>query len=200
MNPQRGVSYLLTATPPVLRGCAREPIIGNADHDARLSPGLHGRRKAVSRHASTVRATHARSAAEGAARRRQAYRSPSSAALTLAAHTEPSRFDSGLPRLSAALANRTPFLASSNLLILRASNNRTETAVVRLRERKGLERDGKRPEMGFGAGARSSDKSPRRPAFCAVPADAVHREKNVANGQTGGATGSVVKPSPGLFQ
>jgi hypothetical protein len=48
--------------------------------------------------------------------------------------------------------------ASSNSLNYRASNIHTKTAVVRLRQRKRPGRDGKRPKMGFRAGARGSDK------------------------------------------
>ena len=61
-------------------------------------------------------------------------------------------------------------LASHNPLIWQASHNRTKMAVVRLHQRKRPERDGKRPQMGFGAGARSSDRRAETPAFCAVSA------------------------------
>jgi hypothetical protein len=80
-------------------------------------------------------------------------------------------------------------LASHNPLIWRASHNRTKMAVVRWRQRRGPERDGKRPEMGFRAGSRGSEKWPGRPAFCAVPAAGETREKNVPTGETGGGTG-----------
>jgi hypothetical protein len=58
---------------------------------------------------------------------------------------------------------RSPFKppalqASSNALIRRASDIRTKTGVVRLRQRNTGEKDGKRPKMGFAAGARCSDK------------------------------------------
>jgi hypothetical protein len=63
----------------------------------------------------------------------------------------------------------TPLRASSNLLIFQASNIRTKTGVVRLRQRKGAGRDGKRPILGPSADARGSGRGRRRPAFCAVP-------------------------------
>jgi hypothetical protein len=59
--------------------------------------------------------------------------------------------------------------------------------VVRLRQRKGPERDEKRPKTGLAAGARGSENGPQRPAFCAIPAGDKRRKKNVPNGQTGGA-------------
>ena len=88
-----------------------------------------------------------------------------------------------------------PLRTTSNPLSYRAFNIRTKTAVVRLLRRKGPERGEKRPEMGFRAGARGSEKWPERPAFCGVPADAETRKKNVLNGETGGGRGTVVKPS-----
>jgi hypothetical protein len=51
-----------------------------------------------------------------------------------------------------------PPLAPSNLLISQASNIRTKTAVVRLRQRKWPDRKGKRPEMGLSAGPRGSER------------------------------------------
>lgn len=94
----------------------------------------------------------------------------------------------------------TPIWTSLNLSIFLASNIRTKKAVVRLRYRKGPERDEKRPDMGPWAAARGPDKSPRRPAFRAVPAGAQTGEKNVSTEETGGAKGTVVKPSPAPFQ
>jgi hypothetical protein len=62
------------------------------------------------------------------------------------------------------------------------SNIRTKTGVVRLRQRKGPERDGKRPEMGFRAGAAGSDGRAGTPVFCWVAAGAERWEKNVPKG------------------
>jgi hypothetical protein len=84
---------------------------------------------------------------------------------------------------------------SRNQLNYLGFNIRTKMAVVRLRQRKGPERDGRRPKMAFGTSARGSDKWPEKPAFCAVPAGAECREKNVPNGETGGGRGTVVEPS-----
>ena len=67
--------------------------------------------------------------------------------------------------------------------------------VVRLRQRKGPERDGKRPEMGLAAAARGSDKWPEKPTFCGFSTADRERKKNVPTGETGGGKGSVVKPS-----
>jgi hypothetical protein len=77
----------------------------------------------------------------------------------------------GRMKLRSELRVRSPFtppegapfkpaslLAPSNLLILRASNIRTKTAVVRLRQRKWPDREGKRPEMGLSAGPRGSER------------------------------------------
>jgi hypothetical protein len=79
-----------------------------------------------------------------------------------------------------------PYRPPCNLLICRASDNRTKTGMVRLRQRKGPERDGKRPKTGFRAGTRGSDEWPESPAFCAIPVGGKRRKKNVATGQTGG--------------
>jgi hypothetical protein len=90
--------------------------------------------------------------------------------------------------------------APSNSLNYRASNIRTKTAVVRLRRRRGPERDQKRPKMGLSASPRGSDRWPRSLALCGVPAGCERRKKNVPNGQTGGGRGAVVEPSPPHFQ
>jgi hypothetical protein len=57
----------------------------------------------------------------------------------------------------ARLFQTPPLRASCNLLICQAFNNRTKTGVVRLRQRKGPERDRKGYEMGFQADAHGSD-------------------------------------------
>jgi hypothetical protein len=62
-------------------------------------------------------------------------------------------------------------------------------AVVRLRQRKWLERDRKWPKIGFPAGAGGSEEWPRTPGFCAVPAGDESRKKNISIGETGGASG-----------
>jgi hypothetical protein len=80
----------------------------------------------------------------------------------------------------------TSLVASRNLLICPASDIRTKTGVVRLQQRTPAERDGKRPEMGLTAAARGSDERARRPAFCAIAADADRKKKNVPSGETGG--------------
>jgi hypothetical protein len=67
--------------------------------------------------------------------------------------------------------------------------------VVRLRRRKWGERDGKRPKMGFGAGARGSDKWPEKPPFFGFPTADQERKKNVSTARIGGGRGTVVKPS-----
>jgi hypothetical protein len=54
--------------------------------------------------------------------------------------------------------------------------------------------------MGFRAGAHGSDKWLEEPAFCAIPTGAKRTEKNVSTEETGGATGTVVKPSLPRFQ
>ncbi len=82
-----------------------------------------------------------------------------------------------------------PSQAPSNPLKLCGSDNRTKLGVVRLCQRKGPERDGKRPQMGFGAGACGSDKWAGTLAFCGVPAADERREKNVPNSETGGGDG-----------
>jgi hypothetical protein len=89
----------------------------------------------------------------------------------------------------------TPLLAPPNILILQDFDNRTKTGVVRLRQRKGAKRGRKRPKIGFGAGTHGSDKWPRRPAFCAIPAGGECGEKNVSTETTGGGRGTVVEPS-----
>jgi hypothetical protein len=55
-------------------------------------------------------------------------------------------------------------------------------------------------QKGLAAGARGSDKWAEKPAFCAIPADAEPRKKNVPTGRFGGGRGAVVEPSPGHFQ
>jgi hypothetical protein len=62
-------------------------------------------------------------------------------------------------------------------------------AVVRLRQRNAAERDGRRPGMDLRTGALGSDQWPRVPAFCAIPAGAERREKNVPTDGIGGASG-----------
>jgi hypothetical protein len=89
---------------------------------------------------------------------------------------------------------------SSNTLISQAFNNRTKMGVVRLCQRKGGERARKRSEIGLPAGPRGSDEWPQMPAVCGVPARPKSAKKNVSTGETGGGRGTVVKPSPGLFQ
>jgi hypothetical protein len=59
-------------------------------------------------------------------------------------------------------------------------------AVVRLRQRRGPEKDGKRPEMGPPVTARGSDGRPEKPKFRGVPAGAERRKKNVPTGENGG--------------
>jgi hypothetical protein len=63
-----------------------------------------------------------------------------------------------------------PLRVSSNTLISRASNIRTKTAVVRLRQRERPEGDKKRPKIGLSAGLGGSDRAREMPAFCGVPA------------------------------
>ena len=76
--------------------------------------------------------------------------------------------------------------ATSNSLNYRASNIRTKMAVVRLRRRKGAERDEKRPEVGLSRGPGGSDNLPGMAAFCGIPTANQGRKKNVPNGRTGG--------------
>jgi hypothetical protein len=78
---------------------------------------------------------------------------------------------------------------SSNPLSSRASYIRTKTGVVRLRQRKRAERDGKRLEMSRSAGPGGSDISSGRPAFCGMPAAGGDGAENVPNRQTGGGSG-----------
>jgi hypothetical protein len=80
------------------------------------------------------------------------------------------------------------------------SDNLTKTAVVQLRQRKASRRDEKWPKMGPQACPRGSEEWPQKPAFCAIPAGDKRRKKNVPTGETGGGRGTVVEPSPGLFQ
>jgi hypothetical protein len=82
-----------------------------------------------------------------------------------------------------------PLRGSSNPLNSRASNIRTKTAVVRLRQRKWAERDEKRPEVGLSRGPGGSDNSPGMAAFCGVPTADQERKKNVPNGRLGGGRG-----------
>ena len=49
--------------------------------------------------------------------------------------------------------------------------------------------------MALFTGVGGSDKWPRRPAFCAVPAICRAPKKNFTNGETGGGRGAVIKPS-----
>jgi hypothetical protein len=91
-------------------------------------------------------------------------------------------FAPGLLRLSGRPSNPHPFERTLNHRIVPGSDIRTKTGVVRLRQRKGPERDGKRPKMGFAAGVRGSEKWPRSPAFCEVPAGAERWEQNVPDG------------------
>ena len=91
--------------------------------------------------------------------------------------------------------------ASCKTLICLASDIRTKTDVVRLRQRNSAaERDRKRPEVGPQAGPRGSDTLLEMAPFCAFPAGGWDPKKNVPNGCLGGGRGSVVKPSLLLFQ
>jgi hypothetical protein len=74
----------------------------------------------------------------------------------------------------------------SNPLISPASNIRTKTGVVRLRQRKGPARDEKRPDTGFPGRVCGSDKWPEKPMFCGFPTADQQRKKNVPTGATGG--------------
>jgi hypothetical protein len=67
-------------------------------------------------------------------------------------------FDPVLTSLERSTFEPAAQLAPHNPLIWRASHNRTKMAVVRLCQRRGPERNGKQPKMGFRAGARGSDK------------------------------------------
>jgi hypothetical protein len=93
-----------------------------------------------------------------------------------------------------------PLLVSCNPLNDLAFNIRTKMAVVRLRRRKSVERDEKRPEVGLSRGPGSSDNSPGMAAFCGIPTANQGRKKNVPHGETGGGSGirilSSTKPRP----
>ena len=71
---------------------------------------------------------------------------------------------------SARLFQTQRLRAWCNPLSYRASNNRTKTAVVRLRQREGAGTVGKTAQNGFGAGNRGSEEWLERSAFRAVPA------------------------------
>ena len=90
--------------------------------------------------------------------------------------------------------------ASSNSLNYRASNIRTKMAVVRLRRRKWAEREGKQAQSGPRAGRRGSDNLPGMAAFCGIPTADQERIKSVPTGRLGGGRGTVVEPSPVVFQ
>jgi hypothetical protein len=89
-----------------------------------------------------------------------------------------------------------PLRAPSNPLNYRVFNIRTKMAVVRLRRRKCGERARKRPEMGLANAVRGSDKWPKMPAFCGIPAVDRAPKKNVPTGCLGGGRGPVNKTSP----
>jgi hypothetical protein len=80
----------------------------------------------------------------------------------------------------------TPPWAPSNPLRWRDSDIRTKMAVVRLRQRRCVGREGKRPKVGLLAGPGGSDNWPGMAAFCGVPAADQERKKNVPNARTGG--------------
>jgi hypothetical protein len=73
-------------------------------------------------------------------------------------------------------------------------------AVVKLRRRKRPLEARKRPETGLSAGAGGSEVRPKTPAFCGLQSAIQTLKKNVPNGETGGATRTVLEPSLVVFQ
>jgi hypothetical protein len=76
----------------------------------------------------------------------------------------------------------TPLRAPPKTLIHPTSDIRTKMAVVRLRQRKGAERGGKRPEMDLSACLGGSDTWPGRPVFCGIPAVALMPKRQSRRG------------------
>jgi hypothetical protein len=113
--------------------------------------------------------------------------------------SEPNCSTPAHPAKRNAFRTRTARL-SSNSLNSRASDIRTKTGVVRLRQRKGPEKDRKSPKMGLGPPSPWFGQMSRKAGILRGSGRAERNAKTVTNDETGGGRGTVVKPSLLLFQ